>query len=266
MTNAEKPIRTALRGRHLDDLRKALARFPFTETDRDPELVISYGGDGSLLGAERDFPGVPKLPIRDGRTSEKCADHGDTALLEAFLANRLSRREMLKLEAQTDEHPPLSCLNDIVINKRNIASSVRYRLRLDNILYAQHLIVGDGLVASTPFGSTGYYRSITHSLFRSGIGIAFNNSTEPLDHLVVANNTRIRVEIVRGPAVLLADNNPTRIRLRKGNTVIIRKAAQCAVIHGLETFRCRRCFDLRYRERAEGTAIPFTPDQSTSFQ
>ncbi|MFW5803044.1 MAG: hypothetical protein ACOCWJ_03915 [Verrucomicrobiota bacterium] len=260
MNNADKPIRTALRGRHLDDLRKTLEHYGFEETNHNPELVISYGGDGSLLGAERDFPGVPKLPIRDGRTSEKCTEHGDAKLIEAFLNNKLSRRKMLKLEAQTDEHPPLSCLNDIVINKRNIASSVRYRLRLDNALYAQHLIVGDGLVASTPFGSTGYYRSITHSLFRSGIGIAFNNSTEPLDHLVVADNTQIHVEIVRGPAVLLSDNDPTRIRLRKGNTVVIRKAAQSAIIHGLETFRCRRCFDLRYRERAEGPAIPFTPD------
>lgn len=259
MSNGSQTMRAALRGRHLGDLRQILRNFPIEETDRDPDLVISYGGDGSLLGAERDFPGVPKLPIRDGRTSEKCAAHGDGHLIQAFLDGELSRREMLKLHAETQDNPPLLCLNDIVINKRNIASSVRYRLRLNNALYSQHLIVGDGLVASTPFGSTGYYRSITHSLFRSGLGVAFNNSTEPLDHLVVSEDTWIHVEIVRGPAVLLADNDPTRIRLRKGNTVSIRRARQCAVIHGLETFRCRRCFDLRYRERAEGPADTFSP-------
>ena len=36
-----------------------------------PDIIISNGGDGSLLGAERDFPGIPKLGLRDSRTSLK---------------------------------------------------------------------------------------------------------------------------------------------------------------------------------------------------
>lgn len=259
MKRDDLPIRVALCGRHLDDLRGVLSGLPFEEVTEEPGLVISYGGDGSLLGAEREFPGVPKLPVRDGRTSRKCTQHSERQLLEAFLDGDLSERKLSKLEARADSGDTLYGLNDVLVNKSNIASGVRYRLWLDDDLYADHQIVGDGIVVSTPFGSTGYYRSITHSLFRIGIGIAFNNSTEPLDHLVVPGDTSIRVEIIRGPAVLLADNSPARIELRKGDSATINRAKHSAVIFGLEAFRCRSCFELRHRERPEGPGRPFVP-------
>ena len=32
-----------------------------------PELVFTYGGDGTILDAERKFPGVPIVPIQNSR-------------------------------------------------------------------------------------------------------------------------------------------------------------------------------------------------------
>jgi len=75
--------------------------------------------------------------------------------------------------------------------------------------------IGDGLVVATPFGSTGYYRSITDSYFELGIGIAFNNSTEQADSLVVKEQRQIKVLITRGPALLYADNQTKIINLKE---------------------------------------------------
>lgn len=240
-------MKVAVCGRHLDDLEALLQDTSMQVVRRDPELVISYGGDGALLGAERDYPGVPKLPMRDRRSVPKCHLHAEQEILKLLLDKCLQRSELMKLEATTASGQALEGINDIVVNKENIASAVRFRLWLDGELHENH-IVGDGLVLATPFGSTGYYRSITHSLFRVGIGLAFNNSTEPLDHLVVAQTTEIEVEILRGPALLLADNDPRRIVLQRGDRVHVRKAVRKTEVLGLDIFRCPDCYRLRQAE------------------
>ena len=63
----KKEIRVAVVGRNLDDLLPMLKMFPCKIVEEAPDLVISHGGDGALLGAERQFPGVPKCPLRDHR-------------------------------------------------------------------------------------------------------------------------------------------------------------------------------------------------------
>lgn len=235
--------RVAICGRNLTDLRRILRRFPFVVVEKNPDLVISYGGDGALLGSEREWPGVPKLPLRDRRSNPKCAEHQEEQILELLQAGALTEQRIIKLTA-SPKGRPLSAINDIVVHNRITTSAVRYRIWLDGELYANR-VIGDGLVVATPFGSTGYYRSITHSLFKLGIGLAFNNSTEPTDHLVIPENTVIRVEIIRGPAVALADNSPSRIPLNHGECMEIHKSDEVATLLGVDIFRCSACGRLR---------------------
>ena len=237
-------MRVAICGRNLNDLRGYLAGFPAQICQHDPEIVISYGGDGALLGAERDFPGVPKCPIRDRRSTPKCSAHGESAILQMLFDGTLPVSTLTKVQAVKDGELKAVGLNDIVISRRKLSSAVRYRIWLDEERYASQ-VVGDGPVVATPFGSTGYYRSITHSLFRLGIGLAFNNSTEPIDHLVLDESTRITAEILRGPAVLFADNDPQQTFLEAGDRVEITRTDERATILGLDVFRCAQCYALR---------------------
>jgi NAD+ kinase len=237
--------RTAIRGRNLDDLRELLLPYDVELVEEDPDIVISHGGDGALLGAEREFPGIPKYPLRDRRNNPACPRHDGRRVLDMAFSGQLRRFEVVKLEGFLDGCR-IAALNDIAIHRVELSSAVRYRLMLNGEIHANH-IVGDGLIASTPFGSTGYYRSITHSLFRIGLGLAFNNTTEPIDHLVVEEECRIEVEILRGPAVLVADNDPKQFDLRTGDVVEFAKAETCAVIYGLDILRCRDCFLLRQK-------------------
>lgn len=41
----------------------------------EAELLIPYGGDGTMLGAEREYPGIRKFPIRDEETAPLCPKH-----------------------------------------------------------------------------------------------------------------------------------------------------------------------------------------------
>ncbi|MBT7163980.1 MAG: hypothetical protein HN904_14455 [Victivallales bacterium] len=239
-----QPIRAAIRGRHLDDLRALLRGFPIVVDNEHPDVVISHGGDGSLLGAERDYPGVPKCPLRDRRMNPKCPEHPNERVLELLTRGELREDRIGKLVARTGDGRELVGLNDLFISKSIVSSAVRYRLWLDDELYKGQ-IVGDGLVVATPFGSTGYFRNITHSLFRVGIGLAFNNCSDPVDHIIVRNDTVIRAEVIRGPAVLVADNDPARLDLDEGDVVTFSRCEQQTVILGLDIFRCRECYGLR---------------------
>ena len=40
--------------------------------DTDPEVVVCFGGDGTLLASEKKWPGVPKVPLRNSRRGIRC--------------------------------------------------------------------------------------------------------------------------------------------------------------------------------------------------
>jgi NAD+ kinase len=201
-----------LEGRYLEDIKPLLEKNGFSFSEESPDIIITHGGDGALLGAERTFPGTPKFPIRDRRTAPLCPRHGKS----------------------------IPAINDIFIHNRRHVSAIRYRVWIDNEMYADE-IVGDGVGVSTVHGSTAYYRSITHSFFRVGIGLAFSNSTELTNHIVLNEGAEIEVEITRGPAVLNADNSPENIELTDGDRVIIKKIPRKAEIYGLDIFMCPEC-------------------------
>ena len=170
----------------VNQLRPRLEQYDCKVVDCSPELIITYGGDGALLGAERDYPNIPKLPLR---ATALCPEHSIESQLEDFFANRLKTSELIKL-CGTAQGQPLLGINDIFIHNQDPVSAVRYRIWIDDELYAKE-IVGDGVGIATVHGSTAYYRSITHSIFRIGIGLAFCNSTEVVNHLPCVIETSV---------------------------------------------------------------------------
>jgi len=238
------PIRVAVCGRHLDDLHRRLKGFPIEVVTENPELVISYGGDGALLGAERVWPGVPKCPIRDVRRNPKCPKHGEEQVLTMLVRGELRSSQLMRLQAEAPDGSHRYAINDVVIAKQNPASAVRTRIWLgEELLQSQN--VGDGLLVATPFGSTGYYQSITRGCFLTGIGLAFNNPMHWQDYIVLPEDTVVRVEILRGPALLLADNDPARICLTDGDRLTVKRVSGTTTAYGMDIFRCRDCYRLR---------------------
>ncbi|NQU44220.1 hypothetical protein HQ520_13100 [bacterium] len=224
-----KPRTVQVYGRNSSDLLPRLKELRLEIDETDPDVVISYGGDGTLLAAERRWPGVPKVALRDSLRCRTCSHISNEALLRHLADGKLKRNEFLKLRCEAKGHD-LTCINDVILRNPILTAGVRYRVWIDDEAYGEDEIVGDGLVVATPFGSSAYYRSITHSTFRVGIGLAFNNSIEPINHLVLANESVIRVQITRGPAALGGDNNPDIVPLDRGDEVVVHRADHCATI------------------------------------
>jgi len=237
----EEPLamKVALAGANGEHLMPLIERLGLTLDNREPDVVVSYGGDGTLLGAERDWPGVPKLAIRRGSAVIKCPDHQDVAVLERLARGDVSQTVLLKIEALA-QGKRLLAINDIGLHHSVPTSGVRFRIRVNGEPYSGE-VVGDGLVIATPFGSSAYYRSITRSFFRTGLGMAFNNTTEPLDHVVLHETDQVDLVVTRGPAVLVADNAPEVITLHEGEEARIAKAPEWTVLLAIDTLLCNRC-------------------------
>lgn len=218
-----------------------LEKYDCEIVDCEPELIITYGGDGALLGAERKYPYIPKFPLR---ADALCPEHSIESQLKDFFTDQLKADELIKLSGTVNGQTLLG-INDIFIHNQDPVSAVRYRIWIDDKLYAKE-IVGDGVGISTVHGSTAYYRSITHSVFRIGIGLAFCNSTEVVNHLVLPEDAVIRVRIIRGPAIMVADNSPKKIELNEADEIVMRKDHSTAQICGLSNFMCPHCRSLRH--------------------
>ncbi|MCB9833531.1 MAG: NAD(+)/NADH kinase [Planctomycetes bacterium] len=222
----------------VDSLLRQLG-FEIVQDPRQADALVTYGGDGTLIGAEIEYPGVPKLPIRDGTSCVKCARHGDRAMLERLMRGELQETRLIKLEASVRGHK-VTGLNDILIRNADLRSAVRFIVSV-NGERATDEVIGDGLVISTPFGSSAYFRSITNTTFRNGIGIAFNNCTEFNNHLVLDEGDELLVEIIRGPASMTADNNPKVLDLDSGDDVRVHRSQGYARVFGLDALRCPYC-------------------------
>jgi len=233
-------LRVSLFGNEAEALLPHFARHDNLELVEDnPDVVVSFGGDGTLLAAELCWPGKPKVPVLNSRRGHRCIPHPPANVVDALAEGRLVRTEYTKLECLINHPEPgvvepdfvLVCLNEINVDMGRINSAVRFRMWLDDEPFENGTeIIGDGFIACTPFGSTAYFNSITRGLFQKGIGIAFKAASHKTNHLVVPEDVVVRFVITRGPALLAFDSSADYVSLVTNDELIVRRHSQSAVI------------------------------------
>ncbi len=190
----------------------------FEIVKKNPEIVVSHGGDGTFFIAERKYPGIPKLLIRDSENGYLCLKENKNKILDSLNKKKYKLEACIKLKIRN-----LTGVNDVIIKSRNLTEALRFNLWINGKDYGN--FIGDGLVIATPYGSTGYFHSITRKKFGKGkIGIAFNNTTKAVKPLIVKDNSKIEVGILRGIAEVGVDNNPKKIFVRKYGKLLVEKS------------------------------------------
>ena len=203
----------------VSDLKEKLKKEGFIISTENPSLVICHGGDGTFLIAERTYPGVLKILIKGSKISNKGHELPIDEIIKRYLEGKYSVEEIRKLRAVSGKHELIG-VNDIVIRNSLPTEAIRFILKIDG-KRVEDEIVGDGVIISTPYGSTAYFNSVTREKFDKGIAIAFNNTTNKIAPIYLNGDEKIEIEITRGPAVLISDNNRYFIHLEKGDKVKI---------------------------------------------
>ena len=127
----------------------------------DADILFSIGGDGTLLKAAtyvRDS-NIPILGINTGRLgfiSSISAGQIDDAVNDILKSNyNISERALLELNSQKRLFKDKNfALNEVAISKKDTSSMVRIDAFVDDNFLNTYW--ADGLVVSTPTGSTGY--------------------------------------------------------------------------------------------------------------
>lgn len=137
--------------------------FPTSCSFDDAELLITIGGDGTLLRAAR-LAHPRRLPIlgvntgRLGFLTEVEADDGGLEALVRVFEGDIAVEERLALHAQVEGSDEIHfALNEVVVRRGMQARLAPFGLILDGETIAH--LPSDGVIVATPTGSTAYFLS-----------------------------------------------------------------------------------------------------------
>lgn len=128
---------------------------------QDADLLICFGGDGTILHAAKDANAhdVPILGVNMGSVGFMAElEYGELPLLSRVAAGKynIESRMMMDVRVIHDNKVIFSdmALNDAVITKGAVARIVDLSVYGDGVLISN--FSGDGIIVSTPTGSTAY--------------------------------------------------------------------------------------------------------------
>ena len=198
---------------------------PREEAIRGADLVIVFGGDGSMLRTAHILGegGPALLGINTGHLGFM-ADVPVSELMPAL--DRILARGEFTIEPRMRLRPcalrdgrrlPLhDVLNDVVLTSGPLARMVEFAIEVDG--RGLGAFRGDGLILATPTGSTAYSLSAGGPLVMPDLGVILINPICPhtLSHrpIVVAGDSRIEVRFSPDPevegrhALLTLDGHP----------------------------------------------------------
>ncbi len=210
----------------------------FHKLDRElnnADGVICFGGDGTILHMAKTATrrGLPILGVNIGTMGFMAElESGELDKLSQLVTGdfTLDKRMMLDVTVQRDRDIIFHdiCLNDVVITKGAVARIVHLSVQCDNVQAME--CSGDGVIISTPTGSTAYNISaggpIVEPEARNIIITPICSHDVGTRCIVTSDKRVITTQIVRNSrrnAFLSVDGGKS-LRLNMGDVTVVKKS------------------------------------------
>ena len=193
-------------------------------------LIIVFGGDGTLLGTARQFIAseIPILGINLGTVgflTDVNIENFSSVVKDVLNGNYVLEERSLVQASFLDQE--VFGLNEVLIHSGSYAQLMRYRLIIDGqTVYEQR---SDGLIVATPTGSTAYALSAGGSIIHPEVNIwniipmmSQSLSSRPL---IVSNEKSMEIQLIQGPldnAMICVDGQKD-IPVQYDNSILITK-------------------------------------------
>ncbi len=133
----------------------------FSELEKNTDLIVVFGGDGTILAAAQFavLSGVPIVAVNRGKLGFLSAyEPTEVKKLAKLISDnslKFTKRSILELCLNGKNH---YALNDVVVerDKAFVGASVTCKLSLDIGENSVYDLSSDGVIISTPTGSTAY--------------------------------------------------------------------------------------------------------------
>jgi len=207
----------------------------FKELDKSFDLLISIGGDGTILKAitfVKDLS-IPIVGVNTGRLGflAKIQIENIEQVIEEIISGNYSISERTLIEVSTSENnQQLSklnfALNEITLSRKNTTSMISIDTKLDN----KHLnsYWADGLIISTPTGSTGYSLSCGGPIIMPEAENLIINPIAPHNlnarPLIISDSTEIKIKVNGREDEFLISLDSRITTLSNSNEVVIKKS------------------------------------------
>lgn len=194
------------------------------------EILIALGGDGTMLRAARLVRdvGTPILGINLGRLGFLTGAAPDTLdqVIKRLAAADYTIEERTALQASVGDVRSFA-LNEIVIEKGVLARMVQVKTWISDI--ASGSFFSNGLIVSTPTGSTGYNLSaggpVLHPSMDAVVLTPICPHSLTLRPIVVPSDQSVRVQLVAEHSdIMLTADGQTVTSLEPAQPVLIEKA------------------------------------------
>lgn len=172
------------------------------------ELLICFGGDGTILHAARDatLHNIPILGVNTGSVGFMAElERGELPLLAPLAHGMYTVEERMMLDVRVLRGNKViyedSALNDAVISKGSMARVAEMEVLADRVKVTG--ITGDGVIVATPTGSTAYSMS------------AGGPIVEPTSKSIIV--TPVCAHQLSARAMVLAPERVVTVQLPRGN-------------------------------------------------
>ncbi len=160
------------------------------------DLVVTLGGDGTTLRAFRNLRNeTPILTINVGGNrgilSEITLDDFDDAVTAIGKDDIwLDKRTRVVASCNGEEFSP--ALNEIYVNRKNLTKTAEFEIKFQNDTVKQKM---DGVIISTPSGSTGHSFSIGGPLLHESLDVLIITPVAPVHRLpsIVVPDEKIEI-------------------------------------------------------------------------
>lgn len=229
--------------KYIDPIKRRIYESGLELDEDDPTVVISVGGDGTLLRAARKYPESELLGIRaESKGSYSNMDFDDyEKVIDKLISEDYTLLKLPKVEL-TYKDKRLEGINEVYFF-RDVAKfpgADRFRVyRNGEDLYSD-VIYADGCLLATPSGSTAYSWSYDGPIIEEGLVLTpmagcLLHRTKRVGNRIVAehalpkiidDNDEILVEMERdAPNILCADNEMIKdIYFEKGDKIKFKKS------------------------------------------
>lgn len=176
---------------------------PSAEMAQSVDLVVVVGGDGSMLGAAREMVNfdVPLLGVNRGRLgflTDIRPDELEERVVRVLAGEYVvTDRFLLEVNVYRDEQQVDNgrALNDLVLHPGKSVRMMEFELYIDKqFVYSQR---SDGLIVSTPTGSTAYALSAGGPILHPGLDaivlVPMNPHTLTSRPFAIAGNSNIEI-------------------------------------------------------------------------
>ena len=208
---------------------------PYAELPESVDIVIVFGGDGTLLRVARLVSkyGIPILGVNLGRLGflTEIAIDELYPMMELLLSGKyeVEKREMLSatIHRWGEWIGNYAVLNDVVVNKGAVARVIDLAIYVND----SHITTfkADGIILSTPTGSTAYSLSAGGPIVYPTLPLTIITPICPhtlTDRpFVVSNEATIRVRVLTDtPDIYLTLDGQVGVNLMMDDVVEVKKA------------------------------------------